>query len=247
MTNNKKAAIFAHRGSSHTHPENTLTSFQAAYEAGVDGIECDVQLTKDLVPVIIHDETVNRTTNAQGWVRDFTISELQQLDAGSWFSEEFRNERILILEGLLNWATNKHVILNIELKTKIIPYEGIEEKVVHLIHQFELQKRVVISSFHPPSLILVNQLNPDLESAVLLMKRRYEPKEYAQKLGVRALHVHYPIAQAQMIDQAASTHMPVRAFTVNDEATMLRLWKCGCEAIITDRPKEAILAREKIL
>lgn len=136
--------IFGHRGSAGTHPENTMISFQAAEHAGAEGIEFDIQLSRDGVPVIIHDETLERTTNGKGWVKDLTFSELQQLDAGAWFSEKYKGTKIPALEEVLTWAQGNRLLLNLELKTGIVKYPQMEEKVIRLVEQYDLTHRVIL-------------------------------------------------------------------------------------------------------
>src|SRR5688572_22374319 len=104
-----------------------MSAFKLAYEMDADGIELDVQLTKDLVPVIIHDESVKRTTGVKRYINDLTIKEVKQLDAGKWFSQKFREEQIPTLEEVLEWIAPTGMLLNIELKNNINPYEGMED------------------------------------------------------------------------------------------------------------------------
>src|SRR5690625_7581403 len=112
-------AIFAHRGASKYAPENTMAAFKFAYELGAEGIETDVQLTKDNIPVLIHDERVKRTTNGTGYIKDLTWNQVKQLDAGSWFSKKFTGAGIISLDEFLQWIQFKPLYLNIELKNKI--------------------------------------------------------------------------------------------------------------------------------
>lgn len=110
--------IIAHRGSSALAPENTMAAFELAYEQGAEGIETDVHLTKDNIPVLIHDENVKRTTNSTGYIKDYTFDQLKQFDAGSWFSVKYAGSTIISLEEFLNWFQDKALCLNIELKNR---------------------------------------------------------------------------------------------------------------------------------
>src|SRR5690625_7911098 len=125
--------IFAHRGSAGTHPENTMAAYIEAEKVGAEGLEIDVHLTKDDQLAVIHDNTVNRTTNGSGMVRDYTLAELKKLDAGSWFSPRFQQERIPTLQEVLEFIQNNKMILNIELKYATLDYVDFEEKVIHEI------------------------------------------------------------------------------------------------------------------
>ena len=126
--------IFAHRGSKGTHPENTLSSFREAVRVGSEGIELDVHLTKDGQLVVIHDETVDRTTNGTGEIRNLTLAEVKAMDAGSWFKNDFAGEKIPTLDEVLHLLKELNFTgqLNIELKTDIIQYEGLVEKCLAL-------------------------------------------------------------------------------------------------------------------
>ena len=119
--------IFAHRGSKGTHPENTLASFKEAVRVGSDGIELDVHLTKDGHLVVIHDETVDRTTNGTGEIRNLTLAEIKAMDAGGWFHNKYAGEKIPTLEEVLLLLTELgfNGQLNIELKTDVIQYKGL--------------------------------------------------------------------------------------------------------------------------
>src|SRR5690625_2320633 len=168
--------IFAHRGSSGTHPENTMIAFKEAEKVGVDGIEIDVHYTKDDKLAVIHDDTVDRTTNGTGPVREHTLAELQNLDAGSWFSKKYKYERIPALQEVLQWVSGfPHLVLNIELKYVALDYVGFEEKIIQEVEQYGLVERVIFSSFNHEALKKISDLNPKIECAVLYMERLYEP------------------------------------------------------------------------
>ena len=125
--------VFAHRGYSAKYPENTMAAFKAALKFNVDGIELDVHETKDGALVVIHDEKVNRTTNGKGYVKDYTLKQIKELDAGSWFNKNFKGEKIPTLKEVLQLVKPTGKIVNIELKSNIIPYDGMDLKVVELI------------------------------------------------------------------------------------------------------------------
>ena len=143
--------IFAHRGSKGTHPENTLASFKEAVRVGSDGIELDVHLTKDGHLVVIHDETVDRTTNGTGEIRSLTLAEIKELDAGSWFHNKYAGEKIPTLEEVLLLLTELgfNGQLNIELKTDVIQYKGLVEKCLALQSAKDWPFAIVYSSFNP--------------------------------------------------------------------------------------------------
>lgn len=160
--------IFAHRGSAGTHPENTMAAYIEAEKVGAEGLEIDVHLTKDNQLAVIHDNTVNRTTNGSGMVRDYTLAELKKLDAGSWFSPSFQQERIPTLEEVLKFIQNNNMILNIELKYAVLDDVDFEKKVIQAVEAHDLVDRVIISSFNHEGLKKVNQLQPKIECASTL-------------------------------------------------------------------------------
>ncbi|HET7629626.1 MAG TPA: glycerophosphodiester phosphodiesterase, partial [Bacillales bacterium] len=207
--------IYAHRGSSGSYPENTMIAFREAERAGADGIEFDVQMSKDDELVVIHDEKVNRTTNGKGWVREHTLKELKQLNAGV---KTKRHESIPTFEEVLAWAQDSALKLNIELKTGLIPYAGIEEKLVEYIHRYGLSDRVIVSSFNHYSVEKIHKINPELETAILFMEALFEPWKYAKSIGASGLHGYWKIATPELIHDAHAAGMAFRPFTVNRNA-----------------------------
>lgn len=200
------------------------------------------QLTKDHVPVVIHDLTVDRTTDGEGFVMNYTYKDIQSLDAGSWFDSTFEGIRIPSLEEVMKWIKGTHLKLNIELKNGYPRFPELEEKVIALIRQFEMEERVILSSFNHYSLVETKRLAPELETAVLFMEGLYEPWDYAEHIGARALHPYLPVAVPELIQVASSKNMPVRVFTVNGPEQMKQLLKAGC-SIFTDDPETAVSIR----
>lgn len=153
----QRPIVAAHRGVPSLTPENTMVSYQLAYELGADMIETDVQLTKDNHLVIMHDPTVNRTTNGTGRVADFTLEEIQQLDAGIKYSEAFAGEKIPTFKEFLQAFKGKNVILLVELKDV-----GVEQQVIEEIEQEGMIDQVVLQSFNLESMIISNNLKPEI-------------------------------------------------------------------------------------
>lgn len=236
--------IFAHRGSSGTHPENTLASFKEAIRLGVDGIELDVQLTKDQNLVVIHDYTLDRTTNGTGKVNEYTLEELKGFDAGSKFSPEFQSERIPTFREVLELLKNTNIELNVEIKNPVKHETGIEERMIQEIKEFGLLHKVVVSSFNHDSLKRVIKLVPEIESAILYTKKMDDPWEYATAIGATALHTYEPETDIEMIAEAQEKGFPVRVFTVNEKESMEKFFKGKVAAIFTDYPEKALSLRE---
>lgn len=160
--------LWAHRGCSQMYPENTMTAFAKAREIkGLTGIELDIQLTKDGEIVVIHDERVDRTTGGIGYVRDFTLAELKNLrinaGGGSYEQIPTMNEVFDLLAGKLKAGFK----LNIELKNSVYPYEGMEEKIVELVHQYDLEDAIVYSSFYAKSMEKIRELEPEASIGIL--------------------------------------------------------------------------------
>ncbi|MFK2824310.1 glycerophosphodiester phosphodiesterase [Bacillus sp. B190/17] len=240
-------AIFAHRGFSAAAPENTMAAFRAAEEAGADGIELDVQLTKDGRLAVIHDEKLNRTTNGRGYVKDWEWKDLSKLEAKYKFPEAAHDTGIPLLEDVFEWMRENEIICNIELKNNEFPYAGMEEKVIRLIHQYNYESRVVISSFNHYSLTYVYRLAPDLETAALYSSHIYMPWKYAEAIRAGAIHPHIRTVKSEMIHAAVEHGIHIRPYTVNKEKHIQWLIKEGCSALITDDPKLAISIRDSIL
>ena len=181
--------IWAHRGCSQRYPENTLLAFEkAAQISGLAGIELDIQLTRDGEIVVIHDEKVDRTTDGIGYVRDYTFAGLKSLRIEA---EESRIERIPSLEealDLLEPAMRSGLRLNIELKNNVFPYEGMEQKIVNLIHRRGLQESVVYSSFSALSLEKLHRLDEEAELGIL--DRKISDCLYKLKGGCGAVALH---------------------------------------------------------
>lgn len=184
--------IWAHRGCSQMYPENTLLSFEkAASINGLEGIELDIQLTKDGELVVIHDERVDRTTEGTGFVRDYTLSELKRLHiyADVNPSQEIPTMRETL--DLLKSAMQKGLRLNIELKNSVYSYEGMEEKIIELIGEYGLQKNIVYSSFSALSLEKLHGIDPQAEIGILDGKVSNCLYKLKGGCGAQALHPHW--------------------------------------------------------
>jgi glycerophosphoryl diester phosphodiesterase len=229
---------FAHRGASAAAPGNTLAAFRLAAEMGADGVELDVQLACDGEAVVIHGSMVDRTTNGQGAVREMTLAQLKELDAGSWFDPAFAGERIPTLQEV--FGTIGHCLLvNVEIKSLLGRSRGLEAEVVRLIEDGNLAHRVIVSSFNPLSLWRVKRLNPNIPTALLyaphlpLFLRRawlgpIVPHEFR--------HPHCSMVDERFMAWARQKSYRVNVWAVNEPNEMRRLVALGVDGIITDRP-----------
>ncbi|URM32780.1 glycerophosphodiester phosphodiesterase [Cytobacillus firmus] len=236
---NKRAKVFAHRGVSGRFPENTMAAFQAALEAGADGIELDVQMAKDGTLVIIHDEKVDRTTGGTGYIKDMTFEEILQLDAGSWFAEVNAGETIPDLEQLLQWAVmeGNELLINIELKNDLIDYPGLEKRVMDLILKYGLEQRVIISSFNAESLRRVRDCHSTIQTGYLIEGIPENTLEMAKDIGADSIHCEERFALSELGRKAKEAGFPLRVYTVNDETRSRFLNNAGVEVIMTDFPE----------
>ncbi|GIN55730.1 glycerophosphoryl diester phosphodiesterase [Lederbergia ruris] len=233
--------VLAHRGASGTKPENTMEAFIAAERAGADGIELDVQLTSDGEIVVIHDTTVDRTTNGSGLVKDFTRSSLQNLKANHHFKHYFKKAcKIPTLIEVFDWMQGNECLCNIELKNNIFSYEELEEKVAALIYKYSYEKRIIISSFNHLSLQKMIEICPAVETAPLYNHYLYKPWEYASTLQASGIHPKLKIITNDLIKTTMEFGIHVRPYTINKRRDMKRLFQLNCSAIITDFPEKAV-------
>lgn len=221
-----KPLIIAHRGASYDAPENTLSAFQLAVAQGADGLEFDVQLSADGVPVIIHDVTIDRTTNGQGRVSEQTFEQLQQWDAGE-------GNKIMSLEQLLS-TFEATLLYNIELKHYRFKNNGLEKSVAGLISKFGLEKQVLVSSFLPASL---RRFRTFQAAETLTALVRYPGLSFTRHFyHGQADHPHHKLVNDAYMRWAASKNYRVHVWTVDELDEVNRLTKLGVHGIITNRP-----------
>lgn len=232
----KTVLNFAHRGASGYCPENTMAAFRKSIELGANAIETDVQMTKDGQLVLIHDESLLRTTGSTKLVKDVMLEELRQLDAGSWFDPIFKHEYVPTLNELYELVKPLDMLVNVELKNSTIPYLGLEEAVVQLTRHYGMSERVIISSFNHYSLVLCKQLAPEIRTGILYMEGLYEPWAYAARIGASALHPYHRAVKPEWVAQAAQQGVHYHPFTVNEPEHMRALLDMGVSGIITDYP-----------
>ncbi|EGD52516.1 glycerophosphoryl diester phosphodiesterase [Thermoanaerobacter ethanolicus JW 200] len=240
-----KPLVIAHRGDSRNAPENTLASFKRALEMGADGIELDVQLTKDGQLVVIHDERVDRTTDGIGFVKDFTLKELKRLDAGIKFDKKFAGERIPTLYEVFELIGHKNFIINIEIKSGVVLYPGIEEKLIKAIEDYDFEDRVVISSFNHYSLRDVKRMAPEFKIGLLYQCGLVEPWHMAIRMKAYSLHPFYFNIIPELVEGCKKNNIKLFPWTVDRKEDMEMMIKAGVDAIITDDPQTLINLLEK--
>lgn len=227
---------FAHRGFSGCYPENTMLAFEKAIEVGADGIELDVQLTKDGEVVIIHDETIDRTTDGKGEVSSYTYEELQKFDASFKFRGQMGFNKIPTLREYFELVKNTNLVTNIELKTGIKEYLGIEEKVWDLIKEYKLEEKVIISSFNHYSIMRMKKIAPTLKYGFLSETWIVDAGKYTYNLGVQCYHPYFPNMTKEIVEEIKSYGIEINTFTVNKEEDMRDLIEKGIDIIIGNYP-----------
>ncbi|MBR8700544.1 Glycerophosphodiester phosphodiesterase [Fusobacterium sp. DD29] len=227
---------FAHRGFSGKYPENTMLAFEKAIAEGVDGIELDVQLTKDGEVVIIHDETIDRTTNGKGYVVEYTYEELSKFDASYIYTGKMGFNKIPTLREYFELVKDLDIVTNIELKTGINEYLGIEEKVWDMIKEFGLQDRIIISSFNHFSVMRMKKLAPEMKYGFLSEDWIIDAGKYTHSHGVQCYHPRFNNLIPEVIDELKSYGLEINTWTVNKEEDMRYLISHGIDAIIGNYP-----------
>ena len=209
--------IFAHRGASGYAPENTLPAFAMAEKQGADGIELDVQLTKDGELVVIHDEKIDRTSTGKGFVRDYTLPELRKMSFCNHM-ELYSGVKIPTLEEVLDLVKPGNMTVNIELKTGIFWYPGIEEKTLQVVKDAKMEERVIYSSFNHYSVQKIRSLDNKAETAYLYSDVILDVEKYAADTGADGLHpAVYHLYMSDFLERYKESGIKVRVWTVNKE------------------------------
>lgn len=213
----------AHRGASGLAPENTLAAMREALGFPfVTGIELDVQLSSDGIPVVIHDDTLRRTTGRKGRVADYTAAELSRMDAGSWLSSAFRGETIPLLEQVLELTAGK-AKLNVELKTYGGRYPGMEQAVVDALRKQGLQGTTVITSFDPLALRRVREIAPEQQIGLIIDAAPPGLVQGLRQLGASFLSIGHKHLNSERVKSFENAGLTVMAWTVNDQKRMRQL------------------------
>lgn len=230
--------ILGHRGYSARYPENTLVSFKAAADLGVDGVELDVRQTIDGEFVVMHDESVDRTTDGKGLVRELTWEYLQNLDAGSWKSDQFEGERIPLLSEVYE-ALRGSCMIFCEMEDHVDV-----SAIVELIYSCKMEKQVALTSFYVENLKAARKLAPEIPTAMITSEKLPDTTAHIRKaneLGVRVLDLYEGLLTPEVAKYAKQHGMPICAWIVNDMETAERVVRLGIDRITTDE-LEVIMA-----
>jgi len=228
---------FAHRGDSINYPENTLLAFKEAIKAGAGGIELDVHKTKDNKLVVIHDEDIERTFLGKGLVKNFTLEELKAFKCRRVLFRDNPECHIPTLEEVLDIVKKSNIILNIELKTDEIHYEGIEEDVINLIKKYALNNNVLLSSFNLDSIRICKEIDSNIKTGLLYYKTIENIIEIAKALKADAIHPYLELVNEELIREAHKFNLELNIYTVNDPKYMRMFRNGGVDGLFTDDPK----------
>ncbi len=231
-----KCRNYAHRGFSGHYPENTMLAFEKALDAGCEGIEFDVHLTKDHHLVIIHDENIDRTSNQKGLVKDMTYKELCNVDFSYKYAGQFGFQKIPTLREYFELVKEKNIITNIELKTGVYEYPGIEKAVYDMICEYQLQKKVIISSFNHHSVMRMKNIDSKIECGFLTETWILDAGAYVCSHGIEAYHPDFHMLTKKETTDLKNHHIKINTWTVNEEADILDMIHKEVDGIISNYP-----------
>ncbi len=239
----KLPKVIGHRGAAAYAPENTLEGIHTAADMNIEWVELDVKLTKDDIPIIFHDDELDRTTNGSGLVREKTYDDIKQFEAGSWYGESFTGIKIPTLEEAIEVLINRNLGLNLEIK----PCQGREKETAEvaldiLSQYWDDHDRLLISSFDPVSLEAAMAVAGDWSRGLLLAPEGEEGvinpewKNIADYLDVKTINLGTKIATRDVVEEVIDLDLHPLIYTVNDpiEARQYQSW--GVEAMFSDEP-----------
>lgn len=253
----KTPLIIGHRGASAHAPENTIAAFQLAIDCGANGVEFDVQLAADGVPVVIHDYDLRRTGGRNDKISALTSTELTKIDVGSWFNKkhrththaEFADERIPTLEHVLELLKNSHGPIYIELKCEIGEYKSLVRAVCEMLENSPMLKRIIVKSFRLAVIPEVKCHLPSIQTAALfepsimtILRRRSNIIDIAREFGADQISLHYSLASAKLAAAASEANMPVTIWTVDNPKWLKKCQDRGIGSIITNDPQLMLAA-----
>lgn len=245
----RKIWIIGHRGASGSAPENTLSAFTKAVEMGADMIELDVQLTRDNQLIVMHDPTVNRTTDGSGRISNLTLAELQRLDAGAWFGSEFKGEKIPTLLQVIQKMAGR-CYLNIEVKRNRAKNKSsqrpIEEVLLETLSMSPLKDSLLISSFDYKLLTRLKSLNPRLKLAFLFSRVPWNIKKRMAGGTLYAIHPQRRITSVKLVTEAHRLGLQVNVWTVDEPEQMQKLINLGVDGIISNFPERGAALSNRI-
>ena len=243
--------VIAHRGVSGSYPENTLSAFQAAIDIRAEMVELDVSISEDGIPVVVHDKTVDRTTDFEGDVQSFSVKELKKMEVGAWFSEEFRGEEFPTLRESLELMKGQ-IAVNIEIKSEAVSdviNGGIVDKALQIVKELDMSSWVIFSSFDYRVMEHLNALDVQMPKALLYetsQSGELMPSELVKKYQVDVFNCSYRQLSQEWIADLQAHQIPYLVYTVNDPELMKELIEKGVSGMFTDFPQELLKIVEKL-
>ena len=240
--------VISHRGANQVAPQNTIEAFEKSIEIGCDGFETDIHLTKDGIPVVCHNFTIDETSTGKGAIKDMTLEELRQYDFGSYKGDEFKGVKIPTLDEFLEVSKkmgDKMKVLDIELKSEKFGEAGTElaEKTIDAVKNHGLFDKLLISSFDPSMLVVCKKIDKNCKTGILYspdnlvsIKISARPVAFAKEIGCDALHPFAMYVTRLYVERAHRAGLQVNPWTINKELTAKHLIKLGVDGIITDDP-----------
>ncbi len=230
--------VLGHRGAMGLAPENTLVSIKTALKYNVDLFEIDVHLSKDKELIVIHDETVDRTTSGKGYVSQLSSKSIKSLDAGIKFEARFKGEKVPFLEEIFNLMKKYDVKLNIEIKNGPVFYKGIEKRVISLIDKYDYYDRIIISSFDHYSLKRIKEINNRAYTGLLYSSNIYDLEKYVEKLELSAVHPHNYWATKDFVKKMHENDIAVNTWVINDRKEFIKFSRIGVDSMGTNFPNK---------
>jgi glycerophosphoryl diester phosphodiesterase len=254
--------IIGHRGASAAAPENTLAAFRKAIEAGADGIEFDVRLSRDGVPVIIHDETLRRTASRSERVGDLTAEEMQNANVGSWFSiarglstDDYRDEEIPTLRQLLEMFSTNNALLYLELKCANSEIPQIVAATNDLLESYSIGERTIVECFDLTAIEEMKRHSPAIRTAALFEPSLANPSALlsgktlvarALAAGANEIALHHRLANKRTIEAARAAGLKIVVWTVDDPRWLTRSRELGVDCLITNDPSLMVRRRNQV-
>jgi len=233
---------FGHRGFSGKYPENTMLAFRMAAETpGCDGIENDVQLTKDGEIVICHDEKIDRTcaSGQTGYIKDYTLEELKAFDFSYIYKDQYGPQEIPTLREYLSYMKDRDQVTNIELKTGVFEYEGIEEKVLTMLKEFDMVEKIIISSFNHYSVLRMKALCPEMKCGLLADTWILDAGKYVKAAGCEFYHPNFYNVTEELAPGILAEGIGINTWTVNEEEDVRNMVRRGAATVIGNYPDRA--------
>lgn len=262
MNNVKKPIIIAHRGASALAPENTFAAFEKAIEDGAEGIEFDVRLSKDGIPVVFHDSGLKRLAQKDGQVIKYSYDELKNFDIGSWFNKKnphladsrFSREKIPSFAALLEFLKHYKGLIYVELKCKKDEIEPLVEAVCKVIKQTKILPQIVLKSFKLKAIALAKVFLPEIYTASLfapkilnvIHKKRHLLKK-AEDCLANEISLHFSLATKKLVARARNQGLPTTIWTADNPRWVKRACNLDINAIITNNPARLLAEREMVL